>query len=168
MTDLDAYTTTNWAPLFGALLGAIAALTGLMFVSMSINLTHILSEPILPGRAFQSMLVLMLPLFTSILILVPNQSIGLLGGEVLSLGVTVGAASTVIQRRAPTSLPKHLRRTYSTGLYVHYLVIVPYVIAGASLLLHSGGGLYWLVPGVVLAIVGALAGAWVLLVEIAR
>jgi len=42
--------------------------------------------------------------------------------------------------------------------------VVPLVVAGASLLGESGGGLYWLAAG----IAGAIANAWVLLVEILR
>jgi hypothetical protein len=45
---------------------------------------------------------------------------------------------------------------------------VPLVIGGLSVLLETGGGLYWIAAGVVLAICGAVANAWVLLVEILR
>jgi hypothetical protein len=33
---------------------------------------------------------------------------------------------------------------------------------------EAGGGLYWVVAGIALAIVAAIANAWVLLVEILR
>ena len=42
------------------------------------------------------------------------------------------------------------------------------LIGGASLMTSDGGGLYWIVAGVVFATVGAVANAWVLLVEINR
>jgi hypothetical protein len=45
---------------------------------------------------------------------------------------------------------------------------VPLVVGGASVLAESGGGLYWIVAGIVLAVVGAVSNAWVLLVEILR
>jgi hypothetical protein len=48
------------------------------------------------------------------------------------------------------------------------LAVVPFLAAGVSLLLCGGGGLYWLVPGVVLCLVVAVLDAWVLLVEILR
>jgi hypothetical protein len=41
-------------------------------------------------------------------------------------------------------------------------------VAGFSLALHSGGGCYWLAPAALLATVGAVYSAWVLLVEIVR
>jgi hypothetical protein len=42
------------------------------------------------------------------------------------------------------------------------------LFAGVSLLLGAGGGLYWLVPGIVLCLVVAVLDAWVLLIEILR
>jgi hypothetical protein len=46
--------------------------------------------------------------------------------------------------------------------------VLPLLIAGVSLLLLTGGGLYWLVPAIVLCLVVAVLDAWVLLVEILR
>jgi hypothetical protein len=48
------------------------------------------------------------------------------------------------------------------------LTLIRFIVCGVSLLAQWGGGLYWLVPGVVLALVVALSNAWVLLVEIVR
>ena len=42
------------------------------------------------------------------------------------------------------------------------------VAAGFSLLAGGGGGLYWLVPAVLVAIIAGLGNTWVLLVEILR
>lgn len=46
--------------------------------------------------------------------------------------------------------------------------VLPLPVAGVSLLLGAGGGLYWLVPGVVFCLVVAVLNAWVLLIEILR
>jgi glucose dehydrogenase len=51
---------------------------------------------------------------------------------------------------------------------VRAVAIVPLVVGGAGILVESGGGLYWIVAGIVFAISGAVASAWVLLVEILR
>lgn len=48
------------------------------------------------------------------------------------------------------------------------LAVLPLLAAGVSLLLGAGGGLYWLVPGVILCLVVAVLDAWVLLIEILR
>ena len=61
----------------------------------------------------------------------------------------------------------------SRGFLVRRIVlaqgaVLPLLIAGVSLLLVTGGSLYWLVPGIVLCLVVAVLDAWVLLVEILR
>ena len=45
---------------------------------------------------------------------------------------------------------------------------VPIVVGGISVIATSGGGLYWIVAGIVGALAGGVANAWVLLVEILR
>ena len=41
-------------------------------------------------------------------------------------------------------------------------------MAGSALLAQTAGGLYWLVPAALVAIVAGLANTWVLLIEILR
>jgi hypothetical protein len=45
---------------------------------------------------------------------------------------------------------------------------VPLIVGAVSLLAQSGGGLYWIVGGIVGALLCASVNAWVLLVEILR
>jgi hypothetical protein len=47
------------------------------------------------------------------------------------------------------------------------LATLPVLVAGVSLLARSGG-LYWLVPAIVLLLAVGVLNAWVLLVEILR
>jgi hypothetical protein len=42
------------------------------------------------------------------------------------------------------------------------------LVAGISLLAGGGGGLYWLVPAVLIFLVSGLGNAWVLLIEMLR
>ncbi|HVS99677.1 MAG TPA: hypothetical protein VHE08_04100 [Solirubrobacterales bacterium] len=53
-------------------------------------------------------------------------------------------------------------------LTVRLMGTVPLLVGGFAVLLEVGGGLYWIAAGVILAICGAVANAWVLLVEILR
>ena len=41
-------------------------------------------------------------------------------------------------------------------------------VGSLSIVAAAGGGLYWIVAAIVLAVIGAVANAWVLLVEILR
>jgi len=63
---------TGWANFFLAQVSAAAALTGLIFVAVSINLTKILAYPTLPGRALEALLYLLTVLVIGTLGLVPG------------------------------------------------------------------------------------------------
>src|SRR5579862_5023463 len=88
---------SGWESFFVAEVGASAALTGLIFVGVSINLPKIIASPGLPGRAFEALLVLLAVLVTSSLLLVPGQSTMLIGIEVLVLGALVWGTNTYLQ-----------------------------------------------------------------------
>jgi hypothetical protein len=61
-----------------------------------------------------------------------------------------------------------LRVSFVLRVVVGQLATLALVVAGVAVFWVGQGGLYWLVAGTVFAIVGALADAWVLLVEINR
>ena len=80
---MHAYSTDGWGNLFLAGAGASAALAGVLFVAMSINLERILQGAGLPGRAGEAIVLLVAVLVVSMLGLVPGQSPTVLGGELL-------------------------------------------------------------------------------------
>ena len=49
----------DWSNFFVAEVGAAAALTGLVMVAVSINLAQVLAVPTLPGRAAETLFLLM-------------------------------------------------------------------------------------------------------------
>lgn len=157
----------SWADFFTAELGAAAALTGLVIVGISINVTRILTDPALPGRAAET---LVLP--TGILVactyaLVPHQPAGLLGGELIATGLAMWGIPTLIHIRAfrmPASAPLRLIPRMSLTFFSSW----PFVASGILLLLHNNSALYWCVSGVVVALIATVINAWVLLVEILR
>ncbi len=48
------------------------------------------------------------------------------------------------------------------------LAYVPFFVSGILLLGRSTAGPYWMVPGLIFALIAGVANAWVLLVEILR
>lgn len=165
---MHGYDPAAWTVFFASVTGAAAALTGLLFVAVSINLSKILSGPaMLPARAAETLAVLLFVVISSALSLIP-QDLRVLGAEILVLAVPLTVITLrdqlKFQRQNPDSpLMWSVSRMASTGTG-----LVTGTIAGASLTAHWGGGLYWLAPTALLGIVGAVYNTWVLLVEIVR
>jgi len=161
-----AYSPADWHDLYVATAGATAALTGLVFVAVSLNIERILKFDGLPERALQTLLMLLTPLVVSIVGLIPGQGATALGIELLVLGLGATAAIAATLRR---TIPG--AREYEQVAF-HLLIALPggvlVVVGGASLLAGWGGGLYWIVAAIVWGILGAAVNAWVLLVEILR
>jgi hypothetical protein len=163
-----AYAPEEWKDLFVATAGASAALLGLLFVAVSINLERILAYEGLPERALETLLLLLGVLVVAIVGLIPGQSTVALGLELLF----VAAVVAVIVLRLPTARAEEAGDQPTSWrlsrIGIRLMGTVPLLIGGLSVLVEAGGGLYWIAAGIVLAIVGAVANAWVLLVEILR
>ncbi|MFL5260424.1 MAG: hypothetical protein ACJ8AS_11780 [Hyphomicrobiales bacterium] len=165
--DFEA-TLEAWQPFFAAELGAAAALGGLLFVSLSLNLTKILSYPALPIRALVALVLLLAVLVISSVALVPGQSEHALAIEIFIVAVAVWASVTamdihVFRTRALQSVPQ-----YAVNMAILQIAAAPYVLGGLILLAGNPAGLYCLAVAVIASFVKAVIDAWVLLVEINR
>jgi hypothetical protein len=162
-----AYDPTEWHELFVATAGAGAALAGLVFVAVSINIERILKFPGLPERALETVLLLLSVVVVSIIGLIPGQDHVAFGIELLVASLL---ATYVIWRLALGAKlsGKESKLWLAERLGLLAWGTLPFVIGGLSVLVTNGAGLYWIAFGIVGAIVGAVANAWVLLVEILR
>jgi modulator of FtsH protease len=165
---MDAYSAPAWTGLCAAAAAASAALAGLVFVGVSINLKEITSYPWLPNRALEAIVLLLLVLLSTTLVLAPGQPAWALGLEILVVTLPAWAIVAVIHRKAIGVVPKEFRGRLVTRIIAGEAAILPFAVAGITLIIQSGGGLYWLLPGVTLANAVAVYNAWVLLVEILR
>jgi hypothetical protein len=165
---VGGYEVAPWADFAVGVAGAAAALTGLLFVAVSVNIHRIMQLPNLPGRAGQTLITLITPLLVSIFLLVPNQPRDLLGSELIGLGLILGCALVWLNRPG-TKSHEESWGTWAAGRFgPAILASTMIVFAGTSLVAEAGGGLYWLAPAVLLAILAGLMNAWVLLIEILR
>jgi hypothetical protein len=165
---VSGYLTAEWTDFSVAVVGASAALTGLLFVAVSINIDQILAVDALAGRALSTMILFVVPLVVGTLVLVPGQSPTALGVELIGTGVVAGGGLLRINR--PVNRGELEPR--SGWLLIRFVpsvtITVFLLLAGATLIAQAGGGLYWVAPAIVEAFVGGLVTVWVLLVEIRR
>jgi hypothetical protein len=159
-----AYVPADWSNFFIALTGASAALTGLVIVAISINLTTLIKDRSVTGRGLETVALLTGVLIVTVFGIVPGQPDWVLGLEILATGLAMWIGTTIVSARAGRhpKEPRWLREVITHG------TSIPVVLAGATLLMQAGGGLYWLVPGVVMAFFGGVLNTWVLLVEVLR
>jgi hypothetical protein len=153
---VEAVTAGDWGAFYTAQLGAAAALGGLVFVGLSLNLKKILSYAWLPGRALLALIVLMAILIISSFMLMPGQSLTALGIEIAAVGVLLFWVGSVIKVYA-------LRKV---NLVLLEFGIIPFIVGGLLLLFGRESGFYW--SGVIVSFIEAVMDAWVLLVEINR
>ena len=158
----------QWASYFTATTSASAALAGLIFVSVSLNLKKILSIKYLPGRAMGSLALLTNILIISSLCLVPQQTFFWLGIEILMLGATLWIIITRRHVNMFKNIEKEYKYYYLQNMFLTQLSAVPYLIAGVCLILKYDWGLYCLIPGITFSFIKSLIDSWVLLVEINR
>ena len=163
----------QWHDFFLAQAGAAGVLTGLVFVGVSINLQMIVSDPNsgLAGRAAEALILLVAVLVASVLVLVPEQGVGVLGAEVLAVGLACWGWIVYIQLprlREWGTMRADLRVSFVLRVVLGQVATLTLVIAGVAMFLVGLGGLYWLVASTIFSILAALADAWVLLVEINR
>lgn len=164
-----AYAPEEWKDLFVAMAGASAALAGLLFVAVSINVDRIIHFKGLPERGVETLALLLTALVVSIAGLMPGQSHVAFGVELLAIAIALLAILFAMpvthelpedaQRPPAWRLSRWLVRLTGPGLLL---------IGALAELFAFGGGLYWVAAAFVFLTLGAVANAWVLLVEILR
>lgn len=163
---MASYSTLAWHDFFVGTIGAAAALTGLLFVAISINLEQILKFPQLPGRAAGTLGILVSALVVSGFALAPGQGNHALGIEITVTGAIVGVQAVLVSHGKET--PDEPISWRVEHLVTLLLPSAALMVGGVSLVAGAGGGLYWVFAAILLAFVSASINAWVLLVEIKR
>jgi modulator of FtsH protease len=163
---VSAFDPHEWHDFFVGSMGASAALTGLLFVAISINLEQILKFPNLPGRAAGSLGILVSALVVATCGLAPGQSLRALGIETAIAGGVMATQAIWVTARTPVEGD---RRSWRVERLVTLLLpSAMFLGGGLSLIAGGGGGLYWVLAATVFAFIVSAINAWVLLVEVLR
>jgi hypothetical protein len=159
----------NWHDFFIAELGASAGFAGLLFVSMSVNQARILQYGGLPERGLQALTSLFLVFVIATLTLAPDQSPRLLGVETLCAALL----QTILQTRLQVLGYRLTDQTYRRSLlYLAWLAqcgTATFAVGSVMMIAREDWiGLYWFIPGTIIAFATAGFVAWILLIEINR
>jgi modulator of FtsH protease len=162
----DAFRPDLWHDFFIATAGASAALTGLLFVGLSLHIRYIASNVTYRDIARGNMVGLVMILVLSLIALI-HQPVQWTGIEVAVAGavyiVLVGMFQAVTWRRRHWQVPLSRIVAASIGLFLSALGIV----AGVSLYVQAGPGLFLLAFLVIVLVPWTLRDAWFLLLGVA-
>jgi hypothetical protein len=151
--------------------GAAAALTGLLFVAVSIRTDVITKSQELRNRAAQTLALFVTVLFIAMLLAIPGQSLRVLGVEVLALAIIMGGAMLVLDQRAsvspnPEAATAHRLASILDAIEPNAITSVLLLVAGFLLLFGVHAGLDVLIVPVLVALAGGVTSAWLLLTKI--
>jgi len=158
----------QWKDFFTAAVSATSALTGLVFVALSINLSRILSMPGMSARGGETLVLLGGALIMAMMALIPGQPTAVLQIKFGIVGVFVWLFPTLIHIGAGRA--RHYQKTWQFLLRtaLHQLATLQYVVAAFLLSSAPDTAINLLAAGLVTSLSVGLFTAWVLLVEIVR
>jgi hypothetical protein len=159
-----AYLPGLWRD-FGATVGSLAgALTGLLFVAVSIKSDVLARSQSLSSRAAQTLTLFMTSALTSIALVAP-QPRPALGAELLVIAAASGASLLILDRRAGQD-PGNRWADYIERASPNMVTALLVGVAAVSFLVNTGGGLYWLIPAVAASLVSGVVNAWLFLIKV--
>ena len=165
-----AYDAGPWQNFYVMTGGAAAALTGLLFVAMSLHAKTIMSNLFYRNRAITTLMSLTSQLLLAGAVLIPGVSLNALGllveaAALFFLFVTIRAILIRGPEASGVPVPWTRRIAELVGGSVW---LVSFNAAGISLLIRTGGGFYWLAAVMFVMFAWNIYVAWVLITEISE
>src|SRR5665213_618346 len=161
----------QWQGFFAIVAQIGATLAGLLFVGLTISLSHVLTSRGYLSRAFAALFLQFDILVIGIFGLIPNQPPVVLGSEFIVTGLALLTGISVFTYNFPedessavlgSKAMRVIRAilTYSSTLFP--------VASGAALILGWRGAFYLLIPAIIACVYLSIGYAWVFAVEIPR
>jgi hypothetical protein len=157
-------TPADWQDFAEMTGGASGALTGLLFVAVSLNAGRIAGSRGLRASAAQTLVLFIAPLVMAAALLVPDQFDWVLGAELIATG---GVASWVLigirrVKHGLTDDDKQLIAIFNRR-GTNVMVMLLFVASGAILAAGEPAGLYLLLPASLIALISGVLNAWIFL-----
>jgi len=153
----------NFAVIAGS---AAGALTGLLFVAVSLNRDRIAGHPALRAQAGQTLVLFLLPLLMSIMLVIPRTSAVSLGAEFVVLAAVAATVLTAIAhggRNQPAGDDSAARLARLIDRVSPNLLTMLLIVVGGCLQIAGDDGLYWVAAAAVLCLIGGVVNAWLFL-----
>lgn len=161
------YDPREWHDFYVMAGGAAAALTGLLFVAMSLHAAAIRNHPVYGSRAVGTLMGLIAQLLISAAVLVPGQTSVTIGIEVEAAAlffVVITFRAIAGRGRGYVATMGPLRRW--SELVAASVWMVLFVTSGVSLVTGAGGGFYILAIVMLFMFAWNVYVAWVLITEV--
>ena len=163
-----AYHAALWQTFYSVIAGAAATLTGLLFVGMSLNLRTILGMPAHRARARETFGGLLSLLVLALLVLIPGQSALALGCELAIGALALFVWSLRLQGQTLSRMAPGKRLRWGLRVSIINFGTLLIIFTGLDLILGRFGGLYWLLPTILIYLLWDLNNAWLLVVQVAE
>jgi hypothetical protein len=157
----DVVTPPDWQDFAEMVGGVSGALTGLLFVSVSVNASRIAGRTGLRASAGQTLVLFIAPLIIATALLVPHQPDWMLGAELMAIGLAGSWVLLSMHRVKRTLADEDLRliRIFNRPA-PNVLTMLLVVIGGAILIAGQGPGLYLIFPAIIVAFISGVLNAW--------
>ncbi len=157
----------QWSDFNVAMLGATAALAGLVIVAASVNIAEIVKSTTLTSRLAAAIAGLVLALVVAAVGLVPEVSsfgygVAALIATLIAAAFQVHATSVISRDPSPADRARFLKSVLG------FAPLACYAVAGVMLVLGHPAGLAVAAIGAIIAIVSAIVVSWIALVEVLR
>ena len=156
----NAYHPEAWHELYVTLGGALATLTGLLFVATSLHVDKVAQTPHWARRAFTNTFSLIIALIESLLVLAP-QPAEWLGYELIALNLF---ALVVLMLPLIRSWLTSVKGLPPLRLFFGTAAWLVGAAGGAGLIVHAGGGMILVTLSCLILIWICVWNAWSLLI----
>jgi hypothetical protein len=157
-------TSSDWQDFAEMAGGASGALTGLLFVSVSLNAGRIAGHKGLRASAGQTLLLFLTPLIIAAALLTPHQPDWVLGSEFMAAGLVASWVLLGFHRVKRGLADEDLRLISIFNRPIPNVITMLLVVTGGAILVAGqGAGLYLVFPATVVAFISGVLNAWLFL-----